>query len=612
VTIDWNTIKNTISDDGLYEDTSVEGGHTYTYELYANGNHNTGIAVSVKTLGTPAPVFNTYDYDSVKITWSDTAVQCAAYYEVTLGTAATSTSPATIGAGSSAKFIVTGTTSVEIEGSSFDAGTTASIEGGEIALTITNPTNFDDATISGLASSLKIKAYSDINSTDTDRTATGSADVCTLGPAGITTSATVAESDTTITVTWNKVPGAKAYLVRRDRMDSSNKVVALSDHYIVPENGGDIVPTYTVASTTSDGKIVLVDTSKANNGTMAWESNQERLAWGYPYRYTVFPLLKTDESVDVSDSNTVVSDDGVAYKKETVLSATGSTNGYGVNVLATKSQDPRRVKITWTAPYSTEGNDPTLWRSSDALTWTKLNATASEDCFIVTPTGDDRVAAFYYAVSYNANKNAAPHPVYTKEMSDAKDMAYSPLESKNLGYPFALSTSAANVLSGSSAGFSEKFSYDLWDYMTRRVGPAENATYTVSVKNNNYGEGYNNVATIDKLKVITIGNIGNYEITTPSTTGSGKTINQTITLTPSGLATNSSYNTGLLSVLRDYKHYHKLGVTRELSDTENAFVADDAQNRTIEASWGDSSDTNPDPVYTYRNITDAELARAAM
>lgn len=617
ITIPWSTISQTISDDGLFEDTSVEGGHIYTYELYANGSHNTGISVDVKTLGTPAPVFNSYDYDKIKVTWNDNAVQCAAYYEVTLGDAQT------VGNGASAKFIVTATNKVEMEGSNFDSGTTASIEAGEISLTITNPTNYDDATISGLASNLKIKAYSDLESTDEERTATGNENVCTLGPAGITTTATVAESDTKIVVTWNKVDGAGAYLVRRDRMDSSNKTIVLSDSYIVPENGGDIQAGYVTVATNTEGKLVLTDTSKANDESGAWERNQERLAWGYPYRYTIFPLLKNDDSTDVSDTHTVISkkvdstetSTEVAYKNETQLSAIGSTNGYGVNVLATKSQDPHRVKITWTAPYSTEGNNPHLWRSADGVTWTKQNATASDNCFIVTPTGDDRTSAFYYAVSYSSDSpNTAPHTAYTTEISADKDVAYSPLEAKNLGYPFALVASAANVpTSDGHAGFSEIFSYELWDYTKRRVGPANSAEYTVSVKNNNFGDGYNLVATIDKLKVIKNADISGYEIEAPVKTGSGKA-SQTITLTPSKVATNdSAYNTGLLSVLRDYKHYYKLGVSRDLTETEVAFVSSDAENRTIEASWCDADGTTDiEPLYTFRNITNAELAKAAM
>ena len=602
-TIPWDTIKETITEDGLYEDTSVEGGHTYTYELYADGNHNTGIAVSVETLGTPAPVFNTYDYDSIHVAWSNTDVKCAAYYEVTLGDSGS------VGGGASAKFIVTGTNTVEIEGSSFDAATTASMEGGEIALTIINPANYDDATISGLASNLTIKAYSDINSSDADRTAAGTAPVCTLGPAGITTEASVAKSDTTITVTWNKIDGAAAYLVRRDRMDSLNKTVVSSDSYVVPEGGGTITTGY-VSAAVSDGKLVLTDKSKEDEGIMAWNSNQERLAWGYPYRYTVFPLLSNSETTDVSDSSTTITNDGVdiAYKNETKLSATGSTNGYGVDVFATKSQDPYRVKVTWTAPYSTEDREPKLWRSSDAVNWTKMSAIASNNCFIITPTGDDRVKPFYYAVSYAAeDTSVAPHAVYTAEMSAAKDISYSPEEAKNMGYPFALSSSAVNVPTDSGAvGFGEKFSYELWNTDKRKIGPDNSAEYTVSVKNNNYGEGYNVVANISRLKLITFADLGNYEITTPTASGNGED-SQSITLKPANVETNdSAYNTGLLSVLRDYKHYYKLGVTRTLSETENAF--NEEGGGTIEASWCDESA----PVYAYRNITNAELARAAM
>ncbi|MBR5966124.1 MAG: hypothetical protein IK015_08440 [Treponema sp.] len=616
--IPWATIdaakslEDTTQDDGkttttcVFEDTSVEGGHTYHYELYADGSHPNGIAVDVNTLGEPAADFNAYAYDTVTVAWSDKNVCCADHYKITLGTANS------IGGGASADLAVitdnNGTkTGVEIFNSTFDGGTTATIEGDLITLCVAKPANYNDATISGAPSNISITAYSDVDD------ATGNKTVTTLGPAGITTSASVAQSDDTITVTWNKVDGATAYLVRRDRMDSANKTSVQSDSYVVPAAGGEIKTTYVSAVTTTDGtteKLVLTDKSMPNDSTDDnWKMNAERLAWGYPYRYTIFPLRSESDSVDTNDAKTTVG--AVTYNKETAKSATGSTNGYGLDVLATKSQDPHRVKITWTPPYSTENREAKLWRSEDAATWTKVEATAAGNSFTVTPKGDDRCKAFYYAVSYAADTiNVAPHAVYTAEISAAKDTVYSKTEAKNKGYPFALYAKASNVADDSGkATFKEKFEYTLWNPSERAVGPATDATYTVSVKNNNYGAGYNTVATINKLKQISVPILPTaYNLDSVEKVNSGS-ISQSITLKPKTVDTNDkAYDTGLLSVLRDYKHYYKIGVTRTLGENENAFE----HNGSIEASWGDDTSTNPDPVYAWRNVTNAELARAAM
>jgi hypothetical protein len=462
---------------------------------------------------------------------------------------------------------------------------------GYIVYTINKPAGYTDASVSGSDMTLVVSASSAYSGTVRDTTTSPAAAVRTLGPAKSAVSATVAKYAGRIEVKWNATAGAKAYLVRRDRCTSSDSSIVSTDAYIVPANpsgtSGEIkANSETVSAVTAaaaSGVITLTDTYSAepSTGATTWQDNQDKLSWGYPYRYTVFPLEDAADTYDVSSSSTSIND--VTYTGTGSLYATGSTIGYGVDVHATKSEDPYKVTITWTKPYlGTTSPDPKLYRTADGKNvWEPTSASIdSTGNFIVSPTGNERTAAYDYAVSYNGE---TPHETYLSAMTSAADPLY-PSEPKNKGYPFAIESSAVNVTTKGAAGYSEKVSWKLWDYTARAAGPADGTTYTVNMKNSDYDTNWHKIADVSSDNQINLDSDPSYQITmTPS--GSG------ITVTP--VFYNDTHS-GLLQVLRDYRHYVQILVKRtNLAGNE------------IYASYADGD------MYAYREITPKEFALAS-
>ena len=110
------------------------------------------------------------------------------------------------------------------------------------------------------------------------------------------------------------------------------------------------------------------------------------------------------------------------------------------------------------------------------------------------------------------------------------------------------------------------------------------------MKNYNLGADWKTVATYTNDGTVTINDPDEYE-TTITQQGNG------IVIAPNGLSNNNSaIHNGLLKVLRDYKHYAQVIVTRETAAGEiTASFADDEEN-----------------MYAYREVTNAELAKATM
>ena len=108
------------------------------------------------------------------------------------------------------------------------------------------------------------------------------------------------------------------------------------------------------------------------------------------------------------------------------------------------------------------------------------------------------------------------------------------------------------------------------------------------MKNNNLGADWKTVATYTNDGTVTINDPDEYE-TTITQQGNG------IVIAPNGLNNNNSaIHNGLLKVLRDYKHYAQVIVTRETAAGE------------ITASFADDEENN----YIVRKITEGELTKS--
>lgn len=578
-------------------DSGLATGTDYVYTLYATTSSNLRVpsdSLTAETLGTASPAFDSSasKYDEIAVTWKP--VKQAASYGVNLknGTAAIVSDTVSLETDSK------GNESYQVhDASGADSTDAITLDSdGNLIFTIAKPAGYNDATIAGTNMTLEVSSSSVADGAVRDTT-TGNVSVCTLGPCAESTTATVAKSTSAVSVTWKAVAGAGAYLVRRDRCNSSNNKINSTDFYIVPANPTGSTSEIkanneTVSAAKASlvaGVIVFTDTYAAQpsgSTVTTWQKNQDMLSWGYPYRYTVFPLENAGDTYDaVSESSVTVGD--VTYKNTDKLYATGSTIGYGVDVRATKSEDPNKVTVTWTKPYLGSASvDPVLWRSVDGKNvWEETSDDIdSTGVFIVSPTGTERTNAYDYAVVYNGE---TPHSTYLSAMTSTLDDTYSPTEPLNKGYPFAIAATAVNVPTSGEVGYSEKVGWTLWNYDDRAIGPATSASYTVAVKNANFASGWQSIATVDKDGNISTNKLDSY-LVDMATSG------QSITLTPTGMS-DSAINTGLLRVLRDYKHYYEVVLTRTNSE-----------GTSITASYADGA------LYAYRKISNAEFAKSAM
>ena len=145
----------------------------------------------------------------------------------------------------------------------------------------------------------------------------------TMGPASINAVTSQGTNEDNITLTWNKVEGATAYAIIRNRMhidSSSKKVFQSTDTYVVDTTSD--TATVSLASSSEDisANVTITATSTENptytlkdsvivdlpEGASKWQTSQSQISWGAPYEYTVLPLLdKTHEiTYDYESSKT--------------------------------------------------------------------------------------------------------------------------------------------------------------------------------------------------------------------------------------------------------------------------------------------------------------------
>lgn len=553
----------------------VESGFYATYTLTAFRGINVSTEpVKLYTLGTPILTFDNENpkYDNISVTWNPVNKVDSYELSYSVDNGTSYTSPIEIPA-----------STTELENLTINADESFTYK-------FVQPTNYDDATFSGKDILVKIQAKNTLNST------TNNVIAKTLGPALTKKLATVALSTESINVKWNKVQGAKKYLIKRERYSADNKSILSTDFYYVNTDASKVAVDGEDIDTSKYVKISydeialeykLEDSSYPNTGNTKWQINQDRINWGFPYHYTVFPLENETDSFDVETGALA---DKVTYKNLSDVESIGSALGYGHNVTATKSEDPRKITITWDKPYLSDkaSYEPVLWRSeSGKNNWEKTDLSLDgTGKFVFIPKYNERITPYDFAVMYK-DTSSKPNQTYLDDLATKVDENNEP---NNKGYAFAIETSAENVTVDGEAGYNEKISWKLWDYTKRAKGPKQDAIYIVQMKNNNLGADWKTVATYTNDGTVTINDLDEYE-TTITQQGNG------IVIAPNGLSNNNSaIHNGLLKVLRDYKHYAQVIVTRETAAGEiTASFADDEEN-----------------MYAYREVTNAELAKATM
>ena len=581
------------------------------YTDYQGDNHKAGTPESPDqlfyTLGTPAVTFDQAKAaaDSITVTWPK--IEKATSYEVTYAYDGVSDTTQVLRDGIATTFAEAYKADTKIIPVTKEDEPLVS---DDITCEIPKPIGYDYMAYSGKDVTVTVKAINETRQTQT----TGTAATRTLGPAAAGTTATVAANEKSIDVSWKEVPGATGYLIARTRYGASNtddsrssdgEFVYFYDGSKLSVQGQDVTP---VSSVKLNGDtFTLTDKYTDSTGvgpqdtTYKFRIEQDKLGWGYPYRYQVFPV-KTASPVFVRDENiSTCTVDDVVFLDAGKNYVVGSAIGYGLDVKATKAESADTVTVTWTKPYmgGTGTLKPVLLRvesGTSETSWTTYSQAdfeteGSKATVHLSGDGANRNKAYDYVVKYvpdgSSDFTYSPLAAYTEAQKGDSSLD----EPANKGYFFSVvgaEASKTDIKDGGASTFAEELAITPYNWTERKNGPEK---YKVYVKNNNIDGNYNLVATIP---------VNKESYGTPAVNVSD--IN--VTVSGSGLRFTPIFSGdvhgGLLKVLRDYKHYYKIEAVRTIKDS-------DGVETEITAVLGDD-----DSIWGARQITIDEFARAAI
>ncbi|MGP1459064.1 MAG: hypothetical protein ACTTKL_07120 [Treponema sp.] len=554
-----------------------------------------GLAISkpcdriAETLGTPKPEQAGIDYDKITVTWK--TVQKADVYTVFAHyTDSTAEELATIGSGGNA--VITS-----------DAAT------GFTTCVITKPKGYDDGAKSGKPITFTVTAKNNAAADETK----GETAAHTLGPALVNAAIGTGSADSySITLTWHKIDGAGGYLIRRARYsDSGGSEADKADTYYYDAQTKKI----TVNDDTADADRIKVDLAgdtftlkdcyKADDSGKqnAYKVNQSKISWGLPYGYAVIPLKEAGDCTFKSDSFFETDSSSKVKFAGKVADVKGAACGYGLEVKASKSK--KAVNLEWNKPF--HGNFcPAVYKrlaktnSREAGEWTLLTTlTQSAHSHTYVPDAQEKDKAFEYAVRYNYNGSSPDFaPSYMEELVSVKEKrseyAYASetdREQQNKGYVLSteLRASYGGTLKEDASGYkddekyySESVSWTRWDSDEKKIAPTAAEVY---IFNDDVKADWIKLASLD-MNTWSASAMETLADTTIEANGTG------LSLKPTSITSNSSAPTeGVLKTLRNAKHYYKIVLKR--GETEVAV--------------GEDKD-----IFACRQITDAELAKAAM
>ncbi len=587
----------------VYKHKAESGDIRKEYTIYAdNGLKNSKTAkdenenAEFKTLGTPKPYFEP-TYNSIKVIWQ--AVQKADSTKYV------------------AKYKFEGKEEITLSSENIKTD-----EEGNFYCEITKPygettteelavDNATDASISGKDIDFTLTANSNV-----DECAT-TIPVSTLGPANLDLK--IIGDRKTITLVWNKVEGAKGYLIFRKKyineyFDTESDKGDLYYCSNEDENGNLSVTLVgadadSSASCVSNTTKTIKFTDKYTAVAEAYYNDQYRtaqsqLAWGLPYGYTVIPVEKPDD-FEYDDNYAIQGTSAsISYTADSLqkVEKKGATYGYGLAIEASKATTNDKVKVTWKPPYNATKPPILLYRrysEKDGSSWNQhetyngKNTDSNTEC-----KPEEPCKAYDYLVYYNFDGTLEIDPYYEYFLSQRTD---SDNEKENKGYILSFETPKA-MYAGNETDtktdpnyYAEKFTwktanFTIYDTDERKKKPD---SIKIRMLNTNKTAGWQEVAEINLETFNASANTANcatYDLDI-DTTGT-----YSITVAPNGIKNNGVTNTnGLLKVLRDAKHYYSILGSRTVGES------------TIYAEAGADGS-----VYAYRQITDEELVKATM
>lgn len=553
-----------------------------------------------KTLGTPEPYFEP-SYKSIKVIWKP--VQKAISYTITA-----TYNEEKIKAGNISK--------IETD------------ENGNFYCVITEPygetingeeriSDTTNAEIAGNPIDFEIKATSSAEETpyDSDTITNSNIKISTLGPAA-TKITQIQGAGKQILLKWNKIEGAKGYIIFRKKYSKS--LIGMPDKadvyfYSAEDKSLSLIQDDSTPSASCNetaGLFTFYDKYKeAQNYDSQYETDQAQIAWGLPFGYTVIPVLKDSDFTIDDDLVITGTEDSIAYTKESLdkIEQKGATYGYGLALTASKATSQHTVELNWETPYGVS-SEPMIFRraynASAGSSW-KLDAIgSSKDIKTIECVPEVNYKAYDYIVCYKPERyeDLTIDPYYEKYLSESVETVNN--ERNNKGYIFSFAPITASY-NGTREGadykkdefyYSERVSWNAYDYSERAVGPI---SCSLEMLNTNKTTGWVKLADIDinnglVTDTLDVSDNGITEKKDIKDLILDSSKDRMLILSPKSITNKTSSNTdGLLKVLRDAKHYYRIRCN---------FID---KNGTIVDLPGDT-------VYAYRQITDEELVKSTM
>lgn len=554
-----------------------------------------------ETLGTAQPEITSYEYDKICVKWP--AVQKAKpeveYFTISAKYQGTNTELVQGGENSNIQITIAGTENEPV-----------------YECVISKPEGYNDADWSGKKINLTVTAAS---STQNDTTTSSALNVYTIGPAATNVSIDDLQSGS-IGVSWTPVnAGVDGYLIRRvvykttvyndANLRNNTDVNADIYYYDISKNtltinGEAVNKDRAIVNILADGSYKLTDKYKeASSAENPYEVNQSYIAWGIPFGYTVIPVKKNGSNEDFNfiGKDVIIKGEDEGYSNIKNYEFFGSTYGYGLKVLAEKSESVDTQIIRWNEPYTVSSN-------TGFSIYYRIAGETENKWKMIAPENDgsdgiqhnaeikpvDKTEAYEYLVAYNRTDKELASVVPTSFINDSNlglsstdediyDYTGLTVEKANKGYLLAVDYSAAKGTGTGYEYYSEVVKWDEWDYTKRSIGPT---SAVIKILNYNIKADWISVAELDNnLHFVGTANPENTEVKQNTNAVSIKLYPKTMLDETKSI----SITEGPLMVLRDAKHYYSIELTR-----------------------GDKSLTLSNSVYTYREISEKELVKCAL
>ena len=480
-------------------------------------------------------------------------------------------------------------------------------DGKTFICTINEPFGWNNAEISGQSVTVKIIS----KNTGTGNSTESTIETSTMGPALVELKAENADRNS-MSVSWKKIDGAKGYVVGRGKCsDGLSGLVESADSYFVSADGttvnieGSLVEKERVEVTLENGIFTLtdkyVDTAENETNQIAYKKNQSEIVWGLEYKYSVIPVLAEEDFVFEAENSKIVLTQQSKVVYENLDFVSNGTAGYGLDLKAGKAADNEKIEITWKQPFGCKSKTPSLYireSKKSGGSWKyydKGNLVSSDkELYQTQIIPENPLEAYDFLVVYESASSEISEIPDSFEKKLKKTMAEdSPLEQQNKGYILSLDKIYANCILGS--GYTEQIKWTDYDFDKRKLGPDY---YELQVFNLDKACGWTTIGKIDVKNKI---DISAYEDSVKIKLVEANQNSAWVKIEPvfdlqdgQNVGSDGTNTSGMLKVLRNFKHYYRLVAYRKISE-----------EKTVTASVG--SDFS---VYGYRNITDEEFAKS--